>query len=198
MRIGHAQADVLHEREHDEGGDGVADERCDAEDQDGEGEEDGIEAHAGDAGGDALGDRVQQAGAGDGVAEGEAAGGEDDDCPEEVVEVLLCQDARPEKQDERDDGQHAHVPKHRLQPVRKTPERNRAERDGDDEPLRGRVAFPNRPDRHDDGAPAGPQPYHELEPDGEDGENAHRHRNEEPDAPAGNGRHVLQRDQVLW
>ena len=81
MRLRHALTHLLHEREHDERRDGVADESRDDEDEAAEDAEDAVETHAFDVGGDCLGDGVEQTGGVDGFAESEAAGGEDDDGP---------------------------------------------------------------------------------------------------------------------
>jgi len=87
----------------------VGDERRDDENQRGEDDEDAVQAHALDLLGDGARDGVQQAGRGDGFAEGEAAGCEDYDGPEEVIEVFFREDAGAEEGDHGDDSYDAHV-----------------------------------------------------------------------------------------
>lgn len=135
MWLVHADADGVDEFEDDEGGDGVGDESGDDEDQGGEDDEDGVEAQALDACSDGVGDGVQEARAVDGFAEGEAAGCEDDDGPEEVVEVFFGEDAGAEEEDEGDDGYDAHVAEYVLELLADAPEDNCAKGDERDEPL---------------------------------------------------------------
>jgi hypothetical protein len=122
VRLGHAGADLLDEREHDERSDGVRDESCYDADEGCEDAEDGVEGEAGDAVGDGDGDGVQEARRIDGFAEREAAGGEDDDGPEEVVEVFFGEDAGAEEEDDGDDGYDAHVAEEAFELVADAPE----------------------------------------------------------------------------
>ena len=52
---------------------------------------------------------MEEAGGGDRFTEGEAASGEDDDSPEEIVEVFFREDASAEESDHWDDSDDAHV-----------------------------------------------------------------------------------------
>ena len=85
--------------------------------------------------GDAQGNSVQQARGRDGFPEREPAGSEDDDGPEEIVEVFLRQDAGPKKENHRDDGDDAHVAEDAFELVRDTPEDYCGDGGEADEPL---------------------------------------------------------------
>ena len=193
----HAGADGVHQWQDDQRGDRMADEGGDDEDQGGEDDQDAVQAHALHLVRDGAGDGVQEAGGGDGLAEGEAAGGEDDDGPEEVVEVFLGQDAGAEEEDERDDGHDAHVAKDVLELVRHAPQDDRHNRDPADEPLDACELVLHGPDRHDGGAFSRLEGDEEEDPDEEDGDDADGEGDEEPDAPARLRPHVLQGDYVL-
>ena len=52
---------------------------------------------------------MKESGGGNSFAEGEATGGEDDDGPEEIVEVFFGEDAGAEEGEHGDDGDDAHV-----------------------------------------------------------------------------------------
>lgn len=164
-RLGHPLADLVHQREDDERGDGVADEAGDHEDQDGEDDEHAVQAEALDALRDARGDGVQQAGGVDGFAEGEAAGSEDDDSPEEVVEVFLGEDAGAEEDDEGDDGYNAHVAEDWLELMCDAPEEDGQERHAANEVLCACEAVLHRADGDDGGAAAGLEREQQEEPD---------------------------------
>lgn len=155
MRVRHARADLAHEREDDEGGDGVADERCDDEDEGAEDDEDAVKAHAVDSVGDGSRDGVQQARGGDGFAQGQAASGQDDDGPEEIVEVFLGQDAGAEEGDDGQDGDDAHVAEDVFELVAHAPEDDGDEGDAADVPLHTCESVSHRSDRGDGGAFAG-------------------------------------------
>lgn len=191
MGFRHCGADGLDEREDDEGGDGVGDEGGDEEDERGEDEEDAVEVHALDAVGDGSGDGVKETRGGDGLAEGEAPRGEDDDGPEEVVEVLLGEDAGAEKEGHGDDGHDAHVAEDALELVRDAPERDGGECDGADKPLHASEAVFHVSDGHDGRAFARLEGDEEENPDQEDGDDADGQGDEEPGTPAGFGFHVL-------
>ena len=191
MGFRHRCADGLDEREDDEGGHGVGDEGGDEEDEGGEDDEDAVEVEALDAVGDGAGDGVQEAGGGDGLAEREAARGQDDDGPEEIVEVFLGEDAGAEEEGHRDDGYDAHVAEDPFQLVRDAPQHDGAERDGADEPLHAGEAILHRADGDDGRALARLEGDEEEDPDQEDGDDADGEGDEEPGAPAGFGIHVL-------
>jgi len=135
MRLRHARADCVHEGQDNQRGDGVGDEGRDDKDQGGEDDEDAVEAHALDFCGDGGGDGVEEARGVDGFAEGEAAGCEDDDGPEEVVEVFFCEDAGAEEEGEWDDGYDAHVAEDVFELVAYAPEDYGDDGDDADEPL---------------------------------------------------------------
>ena len=191
MGFRHRCADGLDEREDDEGGHGVGDEGGDDEDEGGEDDEDAVKVHALDAFGDGAGDGVQEAGGGDGLAKGETTGCEDDDGPEEIVEVFLGEDAGAEEQGHGDDGDNAHVAKDAFQLVRDAPEHDGAECDDADEPLHASEAIFHGPDGDDGRAFARLEGDEEEDPDQEDGDDADGEGNKEPCAPAGFGIHVL-------
>ena len=194
----HAGADGVDQRQDDERGDRMADKGGNDEDQCGEHDQDAVETHALDFVRDGTGDGVEETGGGDGFAEREAASGEDDDGPEEVVEVFFCQDAGAEEEDERDDGHDAHVSEDVLELMGHAPEDNGHDGDAADKPLHARELVLHRPDRHDGGASSGLEGDEEEDPDEENGDDADGEGDEEPDAPAGLRPHVLEGDDVLW
>lgn len=109
MRLRHSLAHALHQREEYKRSDGMRNEGRDDENDAREREQHGIKTEVLHAGGDALRQGMQQARGADCGAEREAAGSEDDDGPEEVVEVLFCEDAGAEEKYDGDDGDDAHV-----------------------------------------------------------------------------------------
>ena len=122
MWFGHAGADGLDEREDDQCGDGVTDESRNDQNHGGEDNEDAIEAHALDLFSDGAGDGVEEARGGNGFAEGKTAGGEDDDCPEEVVKVFLGEDAGAEEEDDGDYCYDSHVSEYAFKLMGNAPE----------------------------------------------------------------------------
>lgn len=110
----HAQTDLLHQGKDDQGCDGMRDERRDHQDQPREDDQHPVQAETSHFLRDGLGDRVQQTRRRHRLAQTQTPRGEDDDRPQEVVEVLLGQDARAEKQHHRNDRDHAHVAKRIL------------------------------------------------------------------------------------
>ena len=197
MRLAHALAHLRHERKDDQGGHGMADEGRDHEDQARKHHEHGIKTHALDLGGDGAGDGVQQPGAGDGFAETQPAGGEDDDGPEEIIKVFFGEDAGAEEEDDGDDGDDAHVAEDGFELVGDAPEDDGDHGDAADEPLDAGEFVLHRTDGHDGGASAGPEGHQEQDPDQEDGDDADRKGDEEPSAPAWLWAHVLEGDNVL-
>lgn len=97
MRLFHADADAVDEREDDERGHGVGDEGCYDEDQAGEDDEDAVQREAFDVFCNRASDRVQESRGVDGSPQREAAGRKDNDGPEEVVEVFLGENAGAEE-----------------------------------------------------------------------------------------------------
>ena len=197
MRLLHARADLLHERQDDQRRDGMADKRRDDEDQRREDEQHAVQTHARNAVCDRARNGMQQTRGTDRSPERQAARREDDDRPEEVVEVFFREDARAEEEDQWDDGDDAHVAEDALELVADAPEHYGRERHEADEPLHaGELVF-HGPDRDDCGALAWLEGYEEEEPDSEDGEDADWEGDEEPGAPAGLWVHVLEGDDVL-
>lgn len=197
MRLRHALTHLLHKREHDKRRDGVADESRDDENETAEDAQNAVETHALDVGGDCLGDGVEQTGGVDGFAESEAAGGEDDDGPQEVVEVFFGEDAGSEEEHERDDGYDAHVAEDVFELVADAPQRNGDHSDDADKPLHAGELVLHRADRHDGRALAWLEGENKETPYQEDRDDAHRQRDEEPHGPRGLWVHVLKGNEVL-
>ena len=175
----------------------MADECRDDQDQACENDQDSVQAHALHALGDRTGNGMQESGRRDRFSEGEPSGGEDDDGPEEVVEVFFGEDAGAEEKDNRDDGDGAHVAEHVLELVAHTPKRDGADRHDADEPLHAGEGVSHGSDGHDDGAFSRLKRRQEKQPDEEYGEDTNRQSDKEPDAPAWLGSHVLKGDDVL-
>jgi hypothetical protein len=152
MRVLHLLAHLMHKWKHNQRSDRVADERSDHQDQSTEDYENAVQAHTLDAAGDGLGNGVQQSGRVDRLSEREAASCEDDDGPEEVVEVFLCEDAGAEEEDERDDGHDAHVAEDVFELVTDAPQDDGENRNNTDEPLNARELVFERSDRNNGGA----------------------------------------------
>lgn len=89
-----------------------------------------------------LGDGMEEARGCDGLAETEATGCENDDGPQEIVEVLLGEDARSKEKDQRDNRYHAHVTKCMLELVTDAPESDSSQGyDGDKVLNPGKFVF---------------------------------------------------------
>lgn len=135
MRLRHALADLLHERQDNKRRDGVADESGDHKNETAKDNQNSIQTHALDAAGDGFGDSVEQTRGVDGLAESQTTSSEDDDGPQEVVEVLFCKDTSAEKEYKRNDGHDSHVPEDVLQLMAYTPEDDGDHSHNTDEPL---------------------------------------------------------------
>ena len=122
------------------------------EDESPEDDEDAIEAHALDLLRDGARDSMQESGTRDGFAEGEAAGGEDDDGPEEVVEVFFGENTSAEEKDDGYDGHDAHVPKDVFELVGDAPQHDGYDRHAADEPLHTGELVLHGPNGNDRGA----------------------------------------------
>lgn len=183
MRLRHTLADLLDERQHNQRSNGMTDERRNNQDQAAEHNQHTIQTHPLDLLGDAVGDGVEQAGAVDGFAERETAGGEDDDGPEEVVEVLLGEDAGAEEEHDGDDGDDAHVAEDGLELVGDAPEDDGEDGDDADEPLDAGEPVAHAADRHDGRALAGLEGEQQEDPDDQDADDADREGDEEPHTP---------------
>ena len=140
---------------------------------------------------------MQQAGTIDCLPESETACGENDDGPEEVIEIFFCQNPRPEEEHDRNDSNDSHIPKHAFELVAQAPENDSRDRDDGDEPLDPREAVSHWSDSDDGGVAARAEGREEEEPDEEDGYYADGESDEKPDAPAGWGLHILEGDEVL-
>ncbi len=175
----------------------MADKGRNHEDQRCEHDQHAIQTHALDLLRNSPRDSVQEPGARNGFAKRKPAGGEDDDGPEEVVKVLLCEDARAEKEDDGDDGDDAHVAEDAFELVRDAPEHDCEDSDAADEPLHAGEFVLDGADGHNGGAFAGLEGDKEEEPDEEDGDDADGQGDKEPDAPAWLGTHVLEGNDVL-
>ena len=140
---------------------------------------------------------MQETGRVDCLSKGKTACSEDDNSPQEVVEVLFSQNAGTEKEDDRDDSDHAHVAKDTLELMADTPQHDSDQGGHGDEPLNASETILHRPDGDDGGVASGTESDEEKQPDQYDRNNAHWKRDEEPDAPARCRVHVLKSDQVL-
>lgn len=197
MRLGHALTNLLHKREHDKRRYSVADEGRNDEDETAKDNKDAVETHAFDAAGDRLGNGMEKTGRVDGLAERQASSGENDDGPEEVVEVLLRKDARSKEQHKRDDSHNTHVTEDVLELVADAPQNDGDNSDDADEPLHARELILHRANGYNRGTLAGLECENQQSPDQKDGDDAHRQRDEEPNTPGRFRVHVLKGDKVL-
>lgn len=198
MRLRHALTDLLDEWQHNKRRNGVANKSGNDKNETAEDNEDSVQAHALNATGDRLGDGVEQTRGVDGFAKGQTTSSEDNDGPQEVVEVFLRKNAGTEEQHKRNDGHNAHVAEDILQLVAYTPEYNSDHSNNTDEPLHSSELVLHRPNRYDGGALARLESKDQQTPDQEDRDDAHRQCNEEPDTPRWLRVHVLKRNKVLW
>lgn len=165
MRILHPSTNLVHQRKDNQRSNGMGDESCDDEDQRCEDDEDAVETHAFDFFGDGACDGMQQTRRGDCFAEREAAGSEDDDGPEEIVEVFLGENARAEEGDHGDDGYNAHVAEDAFELMRHAPEDYGYDSDDADEVLYTGEFVLHRPCGDDGGAFSGLEGDEEEDPD---------------------------------
>lgn len=152
MGLRHARSNLLHQRQHNQRRDGMADEGGDDQDEGGEHDEHAVQTHALHALGDRSRDGMQQAGRADCFPEGQPTGGEDDDGPEEVVKVLFGEDAGAEEEDDGDDGHDAHVAEDAFELMGHAPQDDGADGDAADEPLDTGELVLHGPDGDDVGA----------------------------------------------
>lgn len=152
MRLRHPPPHLRDQRENNESGDGMANKSRDDKDQCCKDDDDAVEAHALYFLRDRSGDGVQKPRTRDSFAEGKAAGGEDDDGPEEVIEVFFSEDAGSEEEDDGDDGHDAHISKDLFELVGYAPDHDGDDRHGADEPLHTGEFVLHRPDGNDGGA----------------------------------------------
>lgn len=118
-------------------------------------EQNSVQIEVVDARRDRLGDRVQQPGRGHSFAKTQTPSREDDDRPQEVVEVFLVQDPRAKEQHHRDDGDHPHIPKDVLELMADTPQPDGGQRHNRDKVLHSRELVLDRSNRHNGRVPAG-------------------------------------------
>lgn len=169
----------------------MTDKSRDNGDQSREDAHDAVQAHTLDFSSDALRNGVQEPRTIHSFAERETAGREDDDGPEEIIEIFFRQYSRAEEEDDGDDGYDAHIAKDSFELVAETPEQNCNDGDDGDEPLNsGELVF-HRADRDDGRVAAGAESDEQQYPDEQDGDDADGQGDEEPDAPAGLRGHVL-------
>lgn len=193
----HARADLLDQRENDQCGDGVRDECRDHKNQRRKDQQDRVEAETLDPGSNRASNRVEEPGRGHGFAQTQTACGKNDDRPEEIVEILLGQNARAKEEHHRDDRNHPHVSKDVLELMADTPQHDSHQRDDDHKPLHPAEPLGDWPDGDNRCAARRLESDQEQGPDQQNRNNAHRQCNEEPCAPADARRHVLQCDDVL-
>lgn len=87
--------------------------------------------------------------------ETQSASCENDDCPEEIVEVFLCQDACTEEEYQRNNGDDAHIAENTFQLVAGAPQSDRCHR-GDDYKVLDAVQFVcHGSNRHNRGSTTG-------------------------------------------
>ena len=110
--LSHAGADLLDQRKDDEGGNGMGDERGDDEDESSKHDQDTVQRKARYPFRDSIGDRLKEPGGGDSFAKRKTACCEDDDGPEEVVEIFFGENPSTEEQDQGYNGNDAHIAKY--------------------------------------------------------------------------------------
>ena len=143
-----------------------------------------VQAHIAHLLRNALGNGMQQAGAIHSLSKRQATSSQDNDGPQEIIEIFFSQDTRTEEQENRDDSNDTHISKDSFELVARTPERDGRQRNNGYEPLdAGEFVF-HGSYGHDCGIPAWLESHEEQDPDQEDGDDADWKRNEEPDAPA--------------
>ena len=167
VRVGvlHADADLTNKRQDDQGRNRVRDETGNHKNQNREDEEHAVKAEMFDPCGDARGNGVQQARRRHSLTKTQTTGGENDNGPQEVVEILFVKDSGTEEQQKRKDSDHAHIAKDVLKLMTGTPERDGEERDDTDEILDTSEAVFDRPDRNDSGIATRVESHQEEEPD---------------------------------
>lgn len=175
----------------------MANESSNDENKTTEDNKDSVQTHAFNTTGDRLGDSMEETRRVDRLAKGQATGSEDDDGPQEVVEVLLSEDTSSEEQHKRDDGHDTHVAKDVLELVADTPQHDSDDSDSADEPLDTSELVLHGADRHNSRALAWLEGEDQQTPDQQDRDDAHRQSDEEPDTPRRLRVHVLKSNEVL-
>lgn len=134
----HPHANLLDQGQDNESGNSVRYKSRDDKDQRRKYDQDPVEAVVCHPLCDGTRNGVQQTRRADRFSKTEAAGCENDNGPEKVVEVLLRQDTGSEEEDERNDRDDAHVTKCVLELVAHAPENDGNYRNNADEPLDSR------------------------------------------------------------
>ncbi|KAI6773470.1 hypothetical protein HG531_000319 [Fusarium graminearum] len=111
VRLVHGSTDIEDKREEDQSSDSMADEGCNDQDQSREDNQDTIQTHAFHFFRDDLGKSVQKTRRSNSFTQGQSTGSEDDNGPWEVVEVLLSQQTNTKEENNRDNGNDAHISK---------------------------------------------------------------------------------------
>ena len=140
---------------------------------------------------------MQETGRVDCLSKSQTACSEDDDGPQEVVEVFFGQNAGTEEEDDRDNSHHTHIAEDAFELVADTPEYDGEKGGYRDEPLNAGEAILHRSDGDDGSVATWTEGNEEQQPDQYDRDDADWQCDEEPDTPAGRRVHVLESDQVL-
>ena len=120
---------------------------------------------------------------GDGFAKGKSTCSEDDDGPEEIVEIFFGEDTSSKKEHERDDGNDTHVSEYGFELMRCTPEADSCKGYEDDEPLTTVKSIFHGPNGNNCCVATWVEGNDEENPDEENGNDAHREGDEEPCSP---------------
>lgn len=195
--LAHTHADLGHDGEENEGGDGVRDEGCNNEDNGAEDDQNGVDPHAFNVLADILGDDVEEAGGGDGFSERETTACEHDDGPKEVVEVFLGEDARAKECREGDNSNDAHIAQREGKLMGDAPEDDSRQRNEGDKVLGAGELILGRPDGDNCSSAVGTVDEKEQDPDEEDRHDGDGEGDEEPFTPGGRRSHVLECNDVL-
>lgn len=191
MWLTHSHADFAYEGENNQSSDGMADEGCHNSNQSCKNTGHAIQGEISNALGDGNSNGREETGAVDRLAQCQATSSENDDSPEEVIEVLLGQDPGSEEQSDGDDGYYTHVAKDMLELVTDAPES-----DGNQSYNRDKVLYSSKlvlhgTNRNDGGIAARAEGHKEEDPDEEDADYADRQGDEKPGSPAWLRLHIL-------
>ena len=149
MGLAHALAHLRDQGQNDQCGDCMADEGRNNEDQARKYHQYAVQTHPVHFLRNGASNGMQKARARDGFAERETTSGENDDGPEEIVEVFFGEYAGAEEEDDWDDGDDAHVAEYTLKLMRYAPKHNRNDSNAADEPLHAGELIPHRAYWHD-------------------------------------------------
>lgn len=121
---------------------------------------------------DSVGQGMQKPGGCHSFPKTKSAGGQNDDGPQEIVEVFFIKDASSEEQNHGDDSDHTHVAEDMLELMAATPEGNGGHRDNGDEPLNAGEFVFDGANRDQSGVTAGMEGGQQEAPDQQDGDDA--------------------------